>query len=200
MRWCGIDPGDTTGIAFWDDDQESLLYVEQVDSWALFADHRGQMWGADPHLSLAVEQLVRLIVEYQPDVIVIEEFTLRLPASSSDRSGLSPVRVISMLDVWLTEVLVADEGTEVAEWMQGVLEGGGLRFQQPSEKSVMTDARLRKRGWWITPKSGKTASGSGGGGPHVRDAARHIAVAYRKEHSLGKVRKPSRAGKRRKGR
>lgn len=98
-----------------------------------------------------VDALVAMIDTFRPDVLVVEDFVLRVARASPARSLLSPVRVTSML-----------------EWRFA----GELRivkFSAADAKSVITDRRLKSLGFWVS------------GSNHARDAVRHMLLFVRKQ-------------------
>lgn len=174
MRWFGIDPGVTTGLAWWDDESgDELSGHEEVRASVGGGSGSGGSGSGsggsgvleyNAGMREAAFKIAQLVAVFGPDVVVIEDFLLRLGGGgprSSSRAGLAPVLMTGMLLVWIEDVL-SEERWE-----------GEIRFQSAADaKHVINDKRLRDRGWWIK------------GRQHSRDAARHVALAYRKEHSI----------------
>lgn len=164
----GIDPGVTTGWAVLDDrDGEGEIAV--VDCGQLNGNdliraeidiELGGLYECDRAICLA---LVRLIHNYEPDYVFVEDFILRPTGiGSTGRDGVSPLRLISMLEVWRFDIQFGgDEGEWNPEW----------KYNTPADaKKVMTDSRLRAKGLYA-PSVGQ---------PHARDAIRHAALGFRK--------------------
>jgi hypothetical protein len=161
----GVDPGQTTGVVVTSDECFDEIkkcgFVEHVEG------NCGHCWYEEvksqpPVLGYihsseraAVLRLSGLVVEASPDVIVMEDFILYTWRSlSSARTGLSPVRIGVGLSIWLEDVLEYE---------------GRCVYQLAAQaKSVFTDDRLRRRGFWIK------------GSAHCRDAARHALLAVRR--------------------
>jgi hypothetical protein len=86
-------------------------------------------------------------------VFVVEDFILREGSHSSERSGLSSPRIVSLVE---GEVGVKFPAIEMPR-------------QSPSNaKTVATDARLRSNGLWRP------------GRPHENDAVRHLVLWVRR--------------------
>ena len=84
--------------------------------------------------------------------VLIEDFRLRM--FSMDPNLLTPVRMTSAILSFLemSETLIVE-----------------VVFQSPSDKSIITNEMLRKRGMWHV-----------GGGGHANDASRHLLTYLRK--------------------
>jgi len=141
-RVLAIDPGVTTGWVFgWS--------VRELVSGQI-GPRRG--WRREYG---AAADLVGLVREHHAEVVVLEDFILRLPAGSSGRDGLAPVRVTAMFLAMLGR-----------DWF----DDGSVVFQSASDaKGVITDARLKNEGLWIR------------GQEHARDAMRHWLLYQRKQ-------------------
>lgn len=124
MRVLAVDPGTHTGWAYYDTD-------EGVSSFK--GGEIGPKRDVGGELSLARE-IYGLIYEWSCDVLVLEDFTLLAPSVrggwSSDRTGLSSVRVSAMIYA-LVDSLVT------VEWAM------------PGKMAVITSARLRNYGFWV---------------------------------------------------
>lgn len=102
---------------------------------------------------LVADQVLSLVSGV--DLLVIEDFRLLDKGGwSSDPEGLSPVSIAACIVCLIEE---RNLGMQVV-------------MQMPSERSVITDERLKGWGLWSV----------GSGGPHVRDAWRHLLVALRR--------------------
>ena len=120
--------------------------------------HTGQMLGDENLQAMRLSSLCRRSAAFarrashEPITtwMVCESFQLR--ERTSDPSLLSPVRIQSKLELLLhmKRIRVDDYTT-----------------QQPSQKSVITDERLRRWGLWLPGK------------PHACDAMRHAAIRLR---------------------
>lgn len=158
MRIVGIDPGTHTGCAWWESwdgwtaGQASLQSCTFVAKSGLVVEE----------VSSVVLPVVNWVLEVDPDLVVIEDFTLRGTGSvkSSKKEGISPARIAAGI---VTGLLLGER------WRVG----GEIAFQQPSEMSALTNERLRGRGVWVPDKGGVSSE-------HRRDAWRHIIVALTK--------------------
>ena len=147
----GVDPGGTTGVVVWDAEAGRMVHVEEVRC--------GGSWREEVAV---VRGMLEDVANYGVDVVIIEDFVLRLSPGggtaglSSARAGLSPVRIGFGLAM----------GLDVAGF------AGEVVFQGASGAiSVITNERLRGLGMYVKYP---------GGGEHVRDAARHVALWLRK--------------------
>ncbi len=86
-----------------------------------------------------------------PDILVIEDYIIRLPIRSTERELLAPVRVLFGLELYF----------------QGKIK---IVRQMPSEMSVVTDTRLKVWGLWKP----------GYGWKDARAATKHLIVYARK--------------------
>lgn len=145
MRILGIDPGGTTGVVIidvlWDEDR----YVPDPSAHVM-DDQIEASWGSDN--DSVARKLHRIIRDYQPDLIVIEQFTI-------------------------TQRTVRHSRQPDALWIIG-----GVRFLadisgipvhlQPSSlaKTTWDAARLNDSGWAKVVKQ-----------KHARDALRHALTA-----------------------
>lgn len=146
-----MDPGGTTGVAW------ALFkndWTMEVESWKCC-----QVPCADENEG--VDRLLKLIGRTGPDILVLEDFILLPKIHTMDRSGIAPARINAKIDweVW--------KGKD--EWMFSPPE---IVYQMPSERMVIRDDWLKRKGLWRTPKAG--------GGQHAMDAARHLEVYRRK--------------------
>lgn len=150
MRIMGVDPGGKTGVVVWDI-EGGMLHVEE-------------MFAGGEHLAELVvcSKVVSLVSRYGVDLVVIEDFVLRsVPGGggvSTARVALSPARI----GFGIACLIAAAEGLGGVEV---VLRPAGDAI------AVMTNERLRRLGMYVRFK---------GGGEHVRDAARHVALELRK--------------------
>lgn len=149
-RVLACDPGVTTGVAFgvwisarkeWD----GQIEINQFKMDTCDADHEFDMARA----------VMMTAVKCKAEILVMEDFYLRLPAGGSARSGLSPVRVgMAAFSIW--------RSMEFAFPVSFV-------WQQPGEMAIATDERLKSKGMWIP------------GMPHAMDACRHLEI-WRRKH------------------
>lgn len=155
-----MDPGQTTGLAVGavtlkGSSQEIFerdpLRVLQIECWDPDAAYdRNEVKGVSRIAGLFYScrrKWEREGIDYHEQFLVYEDFNLRGQVGSTDRSGISPVRVIYLLMGMLHEVPV--------HWVP----------QQPSmAKTRWTNDRLRRAGLWTV------------GLEHGRDATRHAAL------------------------
>jgi hypothetical protein len=140
MHIISIDPGMTTGIAH--------AYVDRT--YQIVSPIRVQLETYDPYDGSLL--ILNLIEELRPDVVVMEDFITRTLAAE-----LQPMTIIHIVK-W--EVIGG--GMRLTE------RPGTLALQQPSERSVITDARLKRLELYQP------------GMPHANDAMRHLVVYSRK--------------------
>lgn len=162
----GLDPGGTSGVCEgWiplaGDTKEAFAAGEwrsyQIDCWDMnvdpqFAEQPGIEELEDRFMEWNRTCMER-VIPVERRYFIQEDFLLRETGiGSTDRFGLSPVRITSSM-LSLTR-----------EW------GGNYVFQQPSQaKSTITNQRLRNLGLWL----------KGMGTPrleHGADATRHTAL------------------------
>lgn len=161
MRILGIDPGGTTGVCVIEhlpanagDAGLELLYWDQLEASGRGGGYVDLMQG---ELAIA-ERLAGLVGEWMPDLVMMEDFILRPDSrgrvSTTDRSGLSPVRIMSMFEVWLFSVIM-EEGVWSGQYGRAL----------PSEcVGMVSDLRLKRLGLWVR------------GQEHVRSAVRVALV------------------------
>jgi hypothetical protein len=159
-----VDPGGTTGVCWALVPGVQDPSIELVDA---FLDDRmvtAQIGGDEDEQALAVAQwwtssrakarrLAKADNEAQRPTseFVCESFTLLRP--ESDTSLLSPVRLIAKYE------LLRHLG-----YFEGATHFG---YQQPSQKSIVTDEQLQRWGLWLP------------GQPHACDAVRHAVLRLR---------------------
>ena len=123
MRVLAIDPGTHTGWAYYDTD----VGIDSFEGGEI-----GPKRDLPGEISMAKEILF-MVEKSSIDVLVVEDFTLLPPSVrggwSSDRTGLSSVRVAAMLAV--------------------LFEGDELVWQNPGAMRVITSQRLKNYGFWI---------------------------------------------------
>lgn len=160
-----IDPGTTTGVAYCPEPIELIGSVKEIfGRHKLVVDHMqcpladdgtnelaGALEIADLFLGLRNDWIKRYKIPGQNIFFIYEDFILRPGKNhSSDRSGLSPVRIVAHI--------------------QGALSNKSVNYlpQQPAlAKGSFTNERLRRFGLWTVGKE------------HGRDATRHLALAVR---------------------
>lgn len=142
----------------------------------------GPMRGPDDEYWVAV-LMADLVEQCGVKYIGIEDFILRggqggMRGMSSDRDGLSAVRITSCFETVLRERRLVRfngirggtecKGTQRVGQRLGSRSGARVWYQQPSvAKSAFTDERLRRAGLWVI------------GHEHARDAMRHLCVLQR---------------------
>jgi hypothetical protein len=143
MNICAIDPGGTCGMALLlgGDDNVSTLHLMQQRNASEFA--------------LAEWCLVTCMAN-ECDVLVVEKF-IPQPGKNYTWQSLSAMRIASMIETLLIERGMAMN----VDWV----------WQTPSDKSIVTDDRLKQWGAWRK------------GRPHAMDALRHLIV-YLRRHEL----------------
>ncbi len=141
MKILTIDPGKTTGYAV----------TEFFDKKQITALTWGQL-DCSTIKSRILSLHVLNILEF--DKIIIEDFKLRASKAkevSINDGNMATARFIGMLE--LTFVFI-----------------DGIYWQQPSQKSMVTDAMLKSFGLWFTPAVENR---------HAHDALRHAIVFWR---------------------
>lgn len=156
----GIDPGGTTGVAVVETDGWELLSSDQI------AVQPSLQRGGGSYLDFIIEELAvaetiaGLIGTWDPELVLMEDFLL--PPSSfggggGGRAGLSPVRIMSMVEVWVFSVMRAE----------GVWDGQYGRVT-PSEATYgCSDDLLRDLGLYVR-------------GQHIRSALKVAIVGFSK--------------------
>lgn len=157
-----VDPGTTSGVA-------RGLFERCDSAWEGVASGRWESWEVE---GTPAEQAWEIMGEYadwlerlrsqekasgdqMTIAFAIEDFTVRLGrGAASRRELLDPVRVAA--------------GCEALSWTRGGLRWVQIQYQQPSERSIYTNDRLREHGMWVK------------GSEHRRDAVRHLILRYSK--------------------
>lgn len=167
-----VDPGGTTGVAWGVYDLAGGAIPDILAA--------GEMTGS-AQVTGAEEWQAAKIVEHWVDfemfarhkfgaepLLVFEDFILRVGHGSSERSGLSPVRITSLV----YGLLLGHHVGTAAPWGEDAWEAARRsqmipwKLQQPSAaKSFATKDRLKRWGLWTV------------GQQHARDAWRHLALA-----------------------
>jgi hypothetical protein len=168
MKILGVDPGTTTGVAVWTDEEGD----GGADSVLLMADLTGQWEDTDDRdwrareLNIA-EDVFSIALEGEVDVVVIEDFVLR-PGGTGVRAGLSPVRIGAAISAFLR----VENAVRVTENKSVML----VVWQTPAmAKQHMTDTRLKANGLWVR------------GSAHQRDALRHAITGYKRLSSGSRI-------------
>ena len=139
MRILAIDPGRTTGVAWADIDR-----TWQVTNacWMQYETYNKS----------DIKMLLDIIHTVLADVVVMEDFITRTLAA----------------DVWpLTIIHIIQWEFEHGNYWEG-RHTGTLAMQQPAERSVINDSRLKRMELYQP------------GQPHANDAMRHLVVYSRK--------------------
>lgn len=161
MLICSIDPGVTTGIVAAKVDLRSGMVECQcveVECGEVSGGFVGE-WDAGYWVSCEtrlVSWLVGYICGIDCDLVLMEDFALRVGVTSLSRSVLLPARVGFAVSCVLA---ACGDGP----W------GGVFKFVPPSEMGVMDNDRLRALGCYVR-----------GGRGHARDAIRHLAIELRR--------------------
>lgn len=155
-----IDPGGDTGWVWAMVPGRRDPSVELGEARASGRMEWGELGGEENEQVLQIREIwVRALRRYRLSVragqsrqtrFVCESFQLR--ESTSDPSLLSPVRIQSKLELLL---------------YTGNIQADVYQTYQPSQKSVITDERLKRWGLWLP------------GQRHARDAMRHVALDLR---------------------
>lgn len=154
------DPGTTTGWVASVLERTDEPSHEMVKRCAPVGGHIGGGTSMKDELANAWDFL-SLGWKMDVDVVVLESFILFPDRQHTpDPSAVTPVRIISMVEAYND---VIRRGM-----MDSMDDALPIIYQTPSQKSVITDERLRRWGLW-TP--GKT---------HKNDAMRHLLVFARK--------------------
>lgn len=139
MKLFAIDPGRTTGLAWATIDR----------TWQV----TGPGWTQLPTYDISsVSDILELIPAINPDVVVMENFITRTLAADD-----WPISIVSIIQ-W--------EFSRGNYW-EG-LWAGTLAIQQPAERSIINDVRLKRMELYQP------------GLPHANDAMRHLVVYSRK--------------------
>lgn len=168
-----VDPGQTSGLAWGVFDLAQPGIKEVIESGVMMGC--GEATGSEEWQAAKIvevwrdfEMFSRITHDCPRSLLVFEDFILRIGKGSSDRAGLSPVRITSLVYGLLLghhcgtaapygeEAWEASRAAEMIPW----------KLQQPSAaKSFATKGRLERWGLW---KRGMR---------HARDAWRHVALA-----------------------
>lgn len=167
-----VDPGGTTGVAWglYDVEGES---VGDILSGGLMTGC-GQVTGSEEWQASHIcelwrdfEMFARIKHDCNEHVLVFEDFVLRVGSGSSDRVGLAPVRITSLVYGMLlarhvgTVAPLGEGGWELSRAADMI----PWKLQQVSAaKSFATKDRLTRWGLWKP------------GMQHARDAWRHVAL------------------------
>lgn len=163
-RIMAVDPGETTGwctgiatpAKFELDAHGEINGRDLLIAGFELAGEPGGIYFED---RAVVYCLMQILYDFRPQVLVVEDFVLRPTGiGSTERSGVSPLRIISMIELWVFDILCEEDHIDVPE----------VVYQQAgSAKRVVTDERLRALGLYKR------------GVRHARDAIRH-ADLYRR--------------------
>lgn len=88
MRYIAIDPGETTGLAFWWDDDEVLRPIPEPAGWQF------DQIGPNPHHA----RLYGILFEFKPDVVICERFNYE---SGRDNVILTSVEYIGVAKLYV---------------------------------------------------------------------------------------------------
>jgi hypothetical protein len=174
-RWVAVmavDPGGTTGVAWgvYDLSHKSIADMLAAGEMTGCAQVTGaEEWQAAKIVEHWVDFEMFARHKYGADpLLVFEDFILRVGKGSSERAGLSPVRITSLV----YGLLLGHHVGTAAPWGEDAWEAARRsqmipwKLQQPSAaKSFATKDRLKRWGLWQV------------GMQHARDAWRHVALA-----------------------
>lgn len=136
MKILAIDPGGTTGLAWY-----NFHGYDFYDTRPGTAMPRG--------FGPAAVQIDMLIAQFDPDLIVVEKFTINASTIQKSREGSN----LAIELVGVTRFLAKQSGKPLEE-------------QSPADaKNFVTDEKLRRIGWYVA------------GPDHARDALRHVLLA-----------------------
>lgn len=152
-----VDPGTTTGVARGTFEPSESVWegvsAGRWESWEVYGSPGEQAWEIMGEYLDWRKQLDIATGNPVQAVLVIEDFTIRLgQGASSRRELLDPVRVAAACDA----LAISRAGHR---WTQ-------IEYQQPAERSIYTNARLKAHGMWVV------------GSEHRRDAVRHMILRY----------------------
>lgn len=151
-----VDPGTTTGVA-------RGVFEQCASVWEGVASGPWESWEATgPPAEQAWEIMGEFFDWTQTlrkqrilPVLAMEDFVVGLgPGAASKRELLDPVRVANACEA----LSISRAGMY---WTR-------IQYQQPSERTIYTNDRLRKHGMWVK------------GSDHRRDAVRHMILRYSK--------------------
>lgn len=156
LNLIALDPGGTTGMAwamFPPNGNVPDAYLKKMSrAWQIDGEHKDQALLLYQEILDCMKRAggVNQSTYNVRTIVACEDFVV--PSGPRRKTVLSPVRVGAMLEyhVWLEELNL--------EW----------RWQQPGERSVITDEMLKRWGLWLP------------GQPHAMDALRHLIVLQRK--------------------
>lgn len=183
MKVMALDPGGTTGVAIMEFDRLTILKGGREERhWTIDDDSLHVCQLGTPQEDFAALRLFDLIVRERPGILIMEDFRL-FPnmKHSPDPNGTLPDRYLARLDLLLylwrekRYVVSSTGGVAVVDFLCPL-----VRKQMPGERDVITDAFIKKNGWWRTEKKD-------GGGPHSMDALRHLLVYYAKIRNGGEL-------------
>lgn len=168
-----VDPGGTTGIAWGVFNLHHESIVDILDDREFDGDDEitgPEVWQAVQIVErwIDFEMFARIKFNCHESVLVFEDFVLRVGKGTSDRVGISPVRITSLVEGMLTNKYVGTSHpmSEELWFLSQRLKGVPLKLQQPgAAKGFATKERLQRWNLWT------------GTGRHARDAWRHICLA-----------------------
>lgn len=155
-----VDPGTTTGVA-----RGTFVPVKGGDLAAHFAFGLYESWEVEGIPGEQAWEIIGEFVDWRADLILkhnyrpeaisltFESFQLRIDkarGAGSSKPMLDPIRVISACEA----LCFNSRGERIVDF----------GFQSPSDKSTITNDRLRRWGLWVV------------GSEHRRDAMRHLAL------------------------
>lgn len=178
MKVLWLDPGGTTGWAC----ARLTRGVKVIDAVRETMQVGQVSCGlGEPMESAHAWELLSLIADINDhgddplDVVGFEDFRL-FPGQehSPDMKGTLPMRLLAKIDMlwWMaTDQDVGLDDYDLLPYGPGAVPK--LVKQMPGERSIVTDALLKRWGLWRTEKRQ-------GGGQHAMDALRHLIVFGRK--------------------
>ncbi len=168
-----VDPGGTSGVAWGVYDLNAGSVPDIIASGQMTGC--AEVTGAEEWQAAKIveqwkdfEMFARIKLDAAGCILVFEDFILRVGRGSSDRAGLSPVRITSLVYGLLMSHHVGTAAPWGMDAWQSALESQMIpwKLQQPSSaKNFATKERLKRWGLWEV------------GARHARDAWRHVALA-----------------------
>ena len=155
-----VDPGTVSGCA-------RGIFESNDSVWSGLAAGEWETWDCEGSPAVQSWELMGEFLDWRNEndkangspvtaYLVMEDFVVRLgQGAASRRELLDPVRVAA--------------GCEALCWTRRGHRWATIEYQQPSEKSFATNARLREHGLWQR-----------GSSDHRRDALRHLILRYSK--------------------
>lgn len=159
IRVAAVDPGGRTGLVTLEVPSAASILSTNGASLVIKAMNEGRL-GLENIDGTELDQTKALYYKLRDfNVVIIEDYIIRVPLKTTRREALSPVRIAFGLDLLLT--------------MSSVF-NGGIVYQQSTQLSVITDDRLKAWGLWLPGQRNKD----------IRAALKHLLIYLRAPHSV----------------